>query len=77
MLHKHDFIELKLPFLQMFSIDSKIERRMDTKYKNIGRNDICPCNSGKKFKKCCISKLYYSHSTYTVIPSKKIEFFYF
>lgn len=22
-------------------------------YKNIGRNDPCPCGSGKKFKKCC------------------------
>ncbi|PHS09410.1 MAG: hypothetical protein COA78_12000 [Blastopirellula sp.] len=22
----------------------------------IGRNEPCPCNSGKKFKKCCISK---------------------
>lgn len=22
----------------------------------IGRNDPCPCASGKKFKKCCISK---------------------
>ena len=21
--------------------------------KNIGRNDPCPCNSGKKYKKCC------------------------
>jgi len=20
---------------------------------NIGRNDLCPCDSGKKFKKCC------------------------
>ena len=20
---------------------------------NIGRNDLCPCGSGKKFKKCC------------------------
>lgn len=20
----------------------------------IGRNDICPCGSGKKFKKCCL-----------------------
>lgn len=20
----------------------------------VGRNDICPCGSGKKFKKCCI-----------------------
>jgi len=22
-------------------------------YKEIGRNDLCPCHSGKKFKKCC------------------------
>ena len=21
----------------------------------IGRNDSCPCNSGKKYKKCCIN----------------------
>ncbi|WP_159821522.1 SEC-C metal-binding domain-containing protein [Colwellia sp. 20A7] len=19
----------------------------------VGRNDLCPCNSGRKFKKCC------------------------
>jgi hypothetical protein len=23
-----------------------------TDFKNVGRNDPCPCNSGKKFKKC-------------------------
>ncbi len=23
--------------------------------KKIGRNDLCPCGSGKKFKKCCIN----------------------
>ena len=23
----------------------------------IGRNDPCPCGSGKKFKKCCEAKL--------------------
>lgn len=22
----------------------------------IQRNELCPCNSGKKFKKCCINK---------------------
>lgn len=22
-------------------------------YKDVGRNDACPCESGKKFKKCC------------------------
>jgi uncharacterized protein len=24
-------------------------------FKNVGRNDPCPCGSGKKFKKCCLS----------------------
>ena len=24
------------------------------KIKNIGRNDKCPCQSGKKYKKCCL-----------------------
>jgi uncharacterized protein YecA (UPF0149 family) len=22
----------------------------------VGRNDPCPCGSGKKYKKCCLSK---------------------
>ncbi|WP_250265734.1 DUF1186 domain-containing protein [Rhodovastum atsumiense] len=25
--------------------------------RNVGRNDPCPCGSGKKFKKCCLGKL--------------------
>ncbi len=25
--------------------------------KKVGRNDPCPCGSGKKFKKCCEEKL--------------------
>ena len=24
-------------------------------FRNIGRNDPCPCGSGKKFKKCCLA----------------------
>jgi uncharacterized protein YecA (UPF0149 family) len=24
--------------------------------KQVGRNDPCPCGSGKKFKKCCMNK---------------------
>lgn len=23
----------------------------------VGRNDLCPCGSGLKYKKCCINKL--------------------
>ena len=32
-------------------------------YKNIGRNDLCPCGSGKKYKKCCLgtAKIYTTH----------------
>ncbi|MCG8580846.1 MAG: zinc-dependent peptidase [Bacteroidales bacterium] len=29
------------------------DRDLDKKKSRIGRNDPCPCNSGKKFKKCC------------------------
>jgi len=31
---------------------------MDPKFTNVGRNEPCPCKSGKKFKKCCESKKY-------------------
>jgi methionyl aminopeptidase len=29
---------------------------MDEILKKIGRNDLCPCGSGKKYKKCCLGK---------------------
>ncbi len=29
----------------------------NNKKKKIGRNDPCPCGSGKKYKKCCLDKL--------------------
>jgi hypothetical protein len=28
---------------------------MVNSYKGVGRNDLCPCGSGKKFKKCCLN----------------------
>lgn len=28
---------------------------METSHKGVGRNDPCPCGSGKKFKKCCLN----------------------
>ena len=28
------------------------EKDKDDPYANVGRNDPCPCGSGKKFKKC-------------------------
>lgn len=73
----NNFVELNLPFLQMFSINCKIEKRTNEEYKGIGRNAPCPCGSGKKFKKCCYSKLYYEHYRYLVTPKDEIELQYF
>lgn len=33
----------------------EIEKIKKDEYKNIGRNDLCPCGSQKKYKKCCLS----------------------
>ena len=37
-----DFADMPLPFVDPF--------------KDVGRNDPCPCGSGKKFKKCCLGR---------------------
>src|ERR1700736_6529577 len=29
--------------------------RLENPFKSVGRNDRCPCGSGKKFKKCCLA----------------------
>ncbi|HZU29759.1 MAG TPA: SEC-C metal-binding domain-containing protein [Candidatus Angelobacter sp.] len=28
----------------------------------LGRNDLCPCGSGRKFKKCCLGSKRYDGS---------------
>ena len=37
-------------------LDDKSENRPVTTRLKIGRNDPCPCGSGKKYKKCCSNK---------------------
>jgi len=35
----------------------KVEHNLElATYKNVGRNDICLCGSGNKYKKCCLNK---------------------
>lgn len=34
------------------NLDSGDPDVIDSKFANVGRNDLCPCGSGKKFKKC-------------------------
>ncbi|UKI42425.1 MAG: SEC-C domain-containing protein [Candidatus Melainabacteria bacterium] len=28
--------------------------KLQNSYKEVGRNDLCPCGSGKKYKNCCL-----------------------
>lgn len=43
------FSEEKRAEIQKRYKESKIVRNLD----KVGRNDLCPCGSGKKYKKCC------------------------
>ncbi|MDK4571636.1 SEC-C metal-binding domain-containing protein, partial [Kingella kingae] len=40
-----------------FSKNSKIKRFINGKVvtQKIGRNDPCPCGSGRKYKRCCLN----------------------
>jgi uncharacterized protein YecA (UPF0149 family) len=33
------------------------ERQMARRPPKVGRNEPCPCGSGKKFKKCCLNSI--------------------
>ena len=43
---------------KLFKIESGNQIPFDEykKRKNLGRNDKCYCESGKKYKKCCLNK---------------------
>ena len=34
-----------------------ISGRPRVDFGSIGRNDLCPCGSGRKFKQCCIDRV--------------------
>ncbi len=41
------------PILQFVGGDGTTEKQPVLKGPKVGRNDPCPCGSGKKYKKCC------------------------
>ena len=44
-------------FKEIISEDDA-EKDFPIKKTKIGRNEPCPCGSGKKYKKCCLKKSY-------------------
>lgn len=45
--------ELALQYAQIERKQNDFGKKKPTKVIKIGRNDPCPCGSGKKYKKCC------------------------
>jgi hypothetical protein len=43
-----------LPSVRLGDVDTVEEDKPLTRAAPVGRNDPCPCGSGKKFKKCCL-----------------------
>ena len=39
---------------QLSELDRLLSEPYYNPFKGVGRNDPCPCGSGKKFKKCCL-----------------------
>ena len=37
----------------MTRLEQALNRPMPLHVEKIGRNDLCPCGSGRKYKKCC------------------------
>lgn len=48
---------------------SNLIRFEETHNRSLGRNDLCPCGSNKKFKKCCIEKYQQSQYIYNMLKS--------
>ena len=73
MFHIDSLLELGIPHLEMFSVDTEIVKKKNDTIQKIGRNELCSCGSGKKFKKCCEKKLYYNHENITINRIRTIK----
>lgn len=39
-----------------FYLDGEIVKAPPLRSAKVGRNEVCPCGSGRKYKKCCLNK---------------------
>ena len=51
-VQKVERVQVATPLVEGFG-DGKSVKRAPAKSEKVGRNDPCPCGSGKKYKKCC------------------------
>ena len=56
-----------------WSYSKEERRRFHPRFKNLGRNDICACSSGLKYKKCCAGKEYvYPHFEFSLMKKPRV-----
>lgn len=69
-----EFLKQDVYSFQLFTVkDNKVFKRNNT-IKKQGANELCICGSGKKFKYCCKSKMYYEHHNYKIHLEDKVSF---
>ena len=61
--------EKKLTITQFGELKHSKRRVKNKEFKKIGRNELCFCGSGKKFKRCCISKEYVESPHIDISPN--------
>lgn len=67
------FDQINTPY-EIWNLEVSQRELKKEDYGNVGRNDPCTCNSGKKFKKCCMTKIGEKYPHYEFIltnPSSK------
>lgn len=63
--------------IQTMEIDSELQQRRNPDVKKQGRNELCLCGSGKKFKKCCIKNMYHDHLHFKISVKNEIQLIHF
>lgn len=52
----HEMSEFHLKNGEWYYVDGKFPTSNTVSSSQTGRNDLCPCGSGKKYKRCCLGK---------------------
>lgn len=62
--------KFKHPFEEWTLVTHK---EIKEEFKSIGRNQLCICESGEKFKKCCLKKNIYTNHYEVIFLNKSVE----
>lgn len=73
----HDLVQRLPNHLIRFEVEKQKSTRMRDDIKIVGRNKPCSCGSGKKFKKCCLDRIYFQHTHLLIHQKQPLELYLF